>query len=130
VPDGPDTAVLEFAVALAHHHDAITGKGILTAWGLQVAFKKADCVASSMMLRSGASLSVLQCQQSYRAYNPRHYAVHEFLLGEGCYRWIFSRQCGTLDLDPSVNPAIGCVSGCGISHTSVRAATANIHCLV
>jgi len=23
--DGPDTAVLEFAVALAHHHDAITG---------------------------------------------------------------------------------------------------------
>jgi hypothetical protein len=25
VPEGPDTAVLEFAVALAHHHDAITG---------------------------------------------------------------------------------------------------------
>jgi hypothetical protein len=27
VPDGPDAAVLEFAVALAHHHDAITGEG-------------------------------------------------------------------------------------------------------
>lgn len=26
VPEGPDAAVLEFAVALAHHHDAITGE--------------------------------------------------------------------------------------------------------
>jgi hypothetical protein len=25
VSEGPDAAVLEFAVALAHHHDAITG---------------------------------------------------------------------------------------------------------
>jgi hypothetical protein len=50
VPAGPDAAVLEFAVALAHHHDAITG-----VRGCQ------DCVLVCVRVRDGRGKSLHVC---------------------------------------------------------------------